>query len=254
MGKVYLTGAGPGDIELLTLKAARVIKEADVIIYDRLANPDILQMAKNGCEFIYVGKEDGKHILPQEQINEVIYRSALKYDVVVRLKGGDPFVFGRGGEEGKYLHERGIPFEVIPGITSSISVPAYAGIPVTHRGVSVSFRVVTGHEAPNKEASQIPWENFKTDDTIVFLMGLHNLQQIAQKLIEIGKPKDFPVAVISRGTTPEQKTVVGTLEDIYEKAKDLPTPALIVVGKVVNLREELNWFEATNPQKSLMPA
>ncbi|MRI58422.1 MAG: uroporphyrinogen-III C-methyltransferase [Epsilonproteobacteria bacterium] len=243
MGKVYLTGAGPGDIELLTLKAARVIGEADVIIYDRLANPQILKMAKSGCEFLYVGKEDGKHILPQDQINEVIYQSALKYDVVVRLKGGDPFVFGRGGEEGAYLHERGIEFEVIPGITSSISVPAYAGIPVTHRGVSVSFRVVTGHEAPNKEASQIPWENFKTDDTIVFLMGLHNLDQIAKKLIEIGKPKDFPVAVISRGTTPEQQTVVGTLEDIYEKAKDLPTPALIVVGKVVLLREQLNWFE-----------
>ncbi|WP_281950746.1 uroporphyrinogen-III C-methyltransferase [Nitrosophilus kaiyonis] len=243
MGKVYLTGAGPGDIELLTLKAAKVIKQADIIIYDRLANPEILKMAKNGCEFIYVGKEDGKHILPQDEINEVIYKSALKADVVVRLKGGDPFVFGRGGEEGKYLHERGIKFEVIPGITSAISVPAYAGIPVTHRGISVSFRVVTGHEAPNKETSQIPWENFKTDDTIVFLMGLHNLNNIAQKLIEIGKPKDFPVAVISKGTTPEQKTVVGTLENIYEKAKNLPTPALIVVGKVVNLREDLSWFE-----------
>jgi len=243
MGKVYLTGAGPGDIELLTLKAARVIKEADIIIYDRLANPKILDMAKDGCEFIYVGKEDGKHILPQDEINEVIYKSALKADVVVRLKGGDPFVFGRGGEEGKYLHERGIKFEVIPGITSAISVPAYAGIPVTHRGISVSFRVVTGHEAPNKEASQIPWENFKTDDTIVFLMGLHNLKNIANKLIEIGKPKDFPVAVISKGTTTEQKTVIGTLENIYEKAKDLPTPALIVVGKVVNLRDDLSWFE-----------
>jgi len=243
MGKVYLTGAGPGDIELLTLKAARVIKKADIIIYDRLANPKILNMAKSGCEFIYVGKEDGKHILPQEEINEVIYKSALRADIVVRLKGGDPFVFGRGGEEGKYLHERNIEFEVIPGITSAISVPAYAGIPVTHRGISVSFRVVTGHEAPNKEVSQIPWENFKTDDTIVFLMGLHNLKEIAKKLINIGKPKDFPVAVISKGTTPEQKTVIGTLEDIYEKAKDLPTPALIVVGKVVNLREDLNWFE-----------
>ena len=243
MGKVYLTGAGPGDIELLTLKAARVIKEADVIVYDRLANPEILKMAKDGCVFKYVGKADGKHILPQDQINELLFECAKQYDVVVRLKGGDPFVFGRGGEEGKYLHEKGVEFEVIPGITSSISVPAYAGIPVTHRGVSVSFRVVTGHEAPNKEASQIPWENFKTDDTIVFLMGLHNLEKIAKKLIEIGKPKDFPVAVISQGTTPNQKTVVGTLEDIYEKAKDLPTPALIVVGKVVELRDELNWFE-----------
>ena len=242
-GKVYLTGAGPGDVELLTLKAARVIKEADVIIYDRLANPEILKMAKDGCRFVYVGKEDGKHTLPQDQINEVIYQEALKSDVVCRLKGGDPFVFGRGGEEGAYLHERGVEFEVIPGITSAISVPAYAGIPVTHRGVAVSFRVVTGHETPNKEASQIPWQNFKTDDTIVFLMGLHNLRNIASKLIEIGKPSDFPVAVISKGTTPEQKVVIGTLADIATKAKGLPTPALIVVGKVVELREQLKWFE-----------
>ncbi len=240
---VYLTGAGPGDIELLTLKALKVIKKADVIIYDRLANPDILNLAKDGARFIYVGKEDGKHILPQEEINELLYQNALKYEVVVRLKGGDPFVFGRGGEEGIFLHSKGIEFEVIPGITSSISVPAYAGIPVTHRGISASFRVVTGHEAPNKKSSQITWENFKSDDTIVFLMGLHNLEEITKKLISIGKPKDFPVAVISKGTTPEQKTVVGTLENIAQKAKGLPTPALIVVGKVVLLREQLNWFE-----------
>ncbi|MBW6488812.1 uroporphyrinogen-III C-methyltransferase [Sulfurimonas sp.] len=243
MSKVYLTGAGPGDIELLTLKALRVIKEADVIIYDRLANPDILDEAKNGCEFVYVGKEDGRHIMPQDDINEVIYQNALKYENVVRLKGGDPFVFGRGGEEAQYLYERGVKFEVIPGITSAISAPAYAGIPVTHRGVAVSFRVVTGHESPHKKESQIPWENFKTDDTIVFLMGLHNLSKISQKLIEIGKAKDYPCAVISKGTTKEQSVVVGTLENIVEKAKDVPTPALIVVGKVVELREQLQWFE-----------
>lgn len=243
MSQVYLTGAGPGDIELLTLKAHRVITEADVIIYDRLANPEILEMAKDGCEFVYVGKEDGRHTLPQEEINEVIYQNALKHDVVVRLKGGDPFVFGRGGEEGAYLHERGMSFEIIPGITSAISVPAYAGIPVTHRGVAVSFRVVTGHESPNKEVSQIPWENFKTDDTIVFLMGLHNLSKISSKLIEVGKPEDYPCAVISRGTTKEQSVVVGTLGDIVKKAKGVPTPALIIVGKVVTLREQLQWFE-----------
>jgi len=243
MGKVYLTGAGPGDIELLTMKAARIIREADVIIYDRLANPDILEMAKDGCEFVYVGKEDGRHIMPQDDINEVIYQNALKYGVVVRLKGGDPFVFGRGGEEAAYLFERQIKFEIIPGITSAISAPAYAGIPVTHRGVAVSFRVVTGHESPNKKTSQIPWENFKTDDTIIFLMGLHNLPQISSKLIEIGKEKEYPVAVISRGTTKDQKVVVGTLENIVEKAKGIPTPALIVVGHVVELREQLQWFE-----------
>ncbi len=243
MGKVYLTGAGPGDIELLTVKALRVVKEADVIIYDRLANPEILKEAKNGCEFIYVGKEDSHHTLPQEEINEAIYQAALKYENVVRLKGGDPFVFGRGGEEGIYLRERNIGFEFIPGVTSAIAVPEYAGIPVTHRGITVSFRVVTGHESKNKDQSQIPWENYKSDDTIIFLMGLHRLKVICRKLIGIGKPKEYPVAVISRGTTAEEKTVVGTLEDIYEKAKDLPTPALIVVGEVVRLREQLSWFE-----------
>ncbi|MDD2653201.1 MAG: uroporphyrinogen-III C-methyltransferase [Sulfurimonas sp.] len=243
MGKVYLTGAGPGDIELLTLKALRVIKEADVIIYDRLANPDILEEAKSGCEFVYVGKEDGRHIVPQDDINEVIYQNALKHENVVRLKGGDPFVFGRGGEEALYLQERGIAFEVIPGITSAISAPAYAGIPVTHRGVSVSFRVVTGHESPNKKESQIPWDTFKTDDTIVFLMGLHNLPKIAKKLIGIGKPLDYPCAVISKGTTKNQSVVVGTLENIVAKTQDVPTPALIVVGRVVELRDQLQWFE-----------
>ena len=243
MGKVYLTGAGPGDIELMTVKALRVVKEADVIIYDRLANPEILEVAKDGCEFVYVGKEDGRHIMPQDEINEVIYQNALKYENVVRLKGGDPFVFGRGGEEALYLVERDIKFDVIPGITSAISAPAYAGIPVTHRGIAVSFRVVTGHESPNKKVSQIPWDNFKTDDTIVFLMGLHNLPQISAKLIEIGKDADYPVAVISKGTTKDQSVVVGTLENIVEKAKDVPTPALIVVGKVVLLRDQLKWFE-----------
>jgi uroporphyrin-III C-methyltransferase len=240
---VYLTGAGPGDMELLTIKALRVVREADVIIYDRLANPDILEEAKDGCEFVYVGKADRHHSLPQDEINEVIYQNALKYENVVRLKGGDPLVFGRGGEEGIYLYERDIKFEFIPGITSAIAVPQYAGIPVTHRGITVSFRVVTGHESNNKEHSQITWENFKSDDTIIFLMGLHRLKHISKKLMEIGKPADYPVAVISRGTTKDEKTVVGTLDTIWELAKDLPTPALIVVGKVVELREQLSWFE-----------
>ncbi len=243
MGKVYLTGAGPGDIELLTIKALKVVRKADVIIYDRLANPEILKEAKSGCEFIFVGKEDSHHTMPQEEINELIYQKALQHEIVVRLKGGDPLVFGRGGEEALYLKERGIKFEFIPGITSAIAVPEYAGIPVTHRGTTVSFRVVTAHENPNKGYSQIPWENYKTDDTIVFLMGLHRLKTIVEKLLEIGKPKDYPIAVISKGTTKEEKTVIGTLSDIYERAKDLPTPALIVVGEVVRLHEKLSWWE-----------
>ncbi len=200
-------------------------------------------MAKKGCEFIYVGKADRKHTLPQDEINELIYQSSLKFENVVRLKGGDPFVFGRGGEEALYLKERNIPFEIIPGITSAIAVPAYAGIPVTQRGVTTSFRVVTGHEAPSKKISQIEWETFLNDETIVFLMGLHNIELITSKLIGLGKRKDYPCAVISKGTTPEQQTVVGTLENIVEKSKDLPSPAIIVVGEVVNLRSEISWFK-----------
>ena len=243
MAKVYLTGAGPGDIELMTLKAVRVVKEADVIIYDRLANPDILSMSRPDCEMIYVGKEDGKHSVPQDAINEIIYQASLKYENVVRLKGGDPFVFGFGGEEALYLYERNIKFEIIPGISSAIAVPAYAGIPVTHRGITTSFRVVTGHENPKKKISQIEWETFLNDETIVFLMGYHNIELISSKLISLGKRKDYPCAVISKGTTKEQEVVVGTLEDITEKSKDLPTPAMIIIGEVVNLRDSIKWFK-----------
>lgn len=243
MAKVYLTGAGPGDIELMTLKAARVVKEADVLIYDRLANPEILEMAKENCEMIYVGKQDGKHSVPQNKINEMIYQAALKYENVVRLKGGDPFVFGRGGEEAIYLYERDIKFEIIPGITSSVSVPAYAGIPVTHRGITTSFRVVTGHETPNKKISQIEWQTFLNDETIVFLMGFHNIGLITSKLLELGKARDYPCAVISKGSTPEQEVCVSTLENIEKDSKGMPTPAIIVVGEVVKLREKIKWFK-----------
>lgn len=243
MAKVYLVGAGPGDIELLTLKAYRLIKDAEVIVYDRLANPDILKEAPKECEFINVGKTDGRHLVPQDRINEILYELSLKYKKIVRLKGGDPFVFGRGGEEAIHLYNKGVKFEIVPGITSSISVPAYAGIPVTQRGVVSSFRVITGHEDPKKENSHIDWNSFITEDTLVFLMGLHRLNSITKNLIEIGKDKDYPCAVISKGTTKDQKVVIGTLSNIYDKAKDLPTPALIVVGKVVNLRDQIKWFD-----------
>lgn len=244
MGKVYLTGAGPGDIELLTIKALKVIQEADVVIYDRLVNQEILKRVKDECKLIYVGKTGGYHTLPQEQINEIIYENALEFDTVVRLKGGDPLVFGRGGEEAKYLKSRGIEYEFIPGVTSAISVPAYAGIPVTHRGLAASFRVVTGHETPNKKDSWIDWETMKADETIIFLMGLHNLNNIVKNLMQVGHSSNTPCAVISKGTIPEQKTVVGTLLNIVKLVEDakLETPALIVVGKVVKLRDELRWF------------
>ena len=243
MPKVYLTGAGPGDVELLTLKAVRVIQNADVLIYDRLVNPEILDMVKKDCDLIYVGKEDKKHTLPQDEINELIYQASLKYENVVRLKGGDPFVFGRGGEEALYLQERNRGGGGGGRISSAIAVPAYAGIPVTHRGITTSFRVVTGHENPKKKISQIEWETFLNDETIVFLMGYHNIELISKKLILLGKRKDYPCAVISKGTTKEQEVVVGTLEDIVEKSKGLATPAMIVIGEVVTLRDRIRWFD-----------
>jgi len=239
MGKVYLTGAGPGDIELLTLKALKVIAQADVIIYDRLVNPKILKEAKSTCETIYVGKQNKDHTLPQEQINALLYEKSLRHKVVVRLKGGDSVIFGRGGEEALFLASRGVDFEFIPGITSAIAVPQIARIPLTHRGKAVSFRVVTGYEAPQKGYKQLNWESFREDETVVFLMGLHQLDKICTNLIRVGKSKDYPIAVISKGTLPDEKIVIGSLATIYDKAKDLPTPALIVVGEVVTLREQL---------------
>lgn len=243
MNKVYLTGAGPGDVDLLTIKALKVIQKADVIIYDRLANPEILKEAKENAELIFVGKEKGNHRVPQEEINEIIYQCSLKYKNVVRLKGGDPFVFGRGGEEALYLKQRGIKFEIIPGVTSAISVPAYAGIPVTSRGVTPSFRVVTGHRKSSENIANINWASFIEDETIVFLMGLHNIELIVTKLLEVGKVKDYPCAIICNGTTKNQKVLTGTLETIVEKSKDAVSPAIIIVGEVVNLRDELRWFD-----------
>ena len=239
--KVYLVGAGPGDIELLTVKALKLIQKADIIIYDRLANIDILEEAKQSCEFVDVGKKVGKHPVPQDQINQILYNSALKYNCVVRLKGGDPFVFGRGGEEALYLQQRDIGFGIVPGVTSAISVPAYAGIPVTQRAMVSSFRVITGHKVQGGIVD-LDWESCKKDETLIFLMGLSNLELIVTNLIDIGKNPAYPVAVISKGTTKEQKVVVGRLDNIVDLSKNLETPALIVVGEVVNLREKLNWF------------
>jgi uroporphyrin-III C-methyltransferase len=243
VGKVYLTGAGPGDPELLTLKAVNAIKNADIIVYDRLVNKEILDYAKKDVVLKYVGKENKKHTVPQDKINEILFQASQKYVNVVRLKGGDPFVFGRGGEEAIYLFQRDVKFEIIPGISSSVAVASYAGIPVTHRGITTSFRVVTAHETPDKKISQLEWQTFLNDETIVFLMGLHNIELISSKLIDLGKDKDYPCAVISKGTTKEQKVVTGTLEDIVEKSKGLKSPAIIIVGKVVKLREQLRWFD-----------
>ena len=238
---VYLAGAGAGDAGLLTLKARDVLEIADVVIYDRLADDEILNLCA-GAKKIYVGKEAGKHTLKQSEINQLLVDEARQNKIVVRLKGGDPFVFGRGGEEALYLRENNLPFEIIPGVTSAIAVPAYAGIPVTHRGIATSFAVVTGHEDPTKPESTINWEKLATAvDTLIFLMGVANLPQIVSKLIEHGRNPATPAALIRWGTKPSQEVFVTTLEKA-PNAKILP-PAIFIVGEVVNLREQLKWFD-----------
>lgn len=208
-GTVFLVGAGPGDPRLLTVGAMECMKRAEVVVYDHLADESILSYAPADAELIYVGKQSCKHTMRQEDINVLLADKAAEGKTVVRLKGGDPFVFGRGGEEALLLLERGIPFEILPGVTSAVSVPAYAGIPVTHRGVAVSFAVVTGHEDPTKAHSNIRWEHLATGvDTLVFLMGVANIPVITKKLIEHGRPADTPAAFIRWGTHPEQETYV----------------------------------------------
>lgn len=239
MGKVYIVGAGPGDPELLTLKAYRLIKSADVVLYDRLVNPQILSFAKPQCQLVYVGKEDGKHTIEQEKINKLLLHYAHTKEVVVRLKGGDPFVFGRGGEEALFLAQQGVEVEIVPGISSATSVSAYAGIPITFRGLSSSFAVITGHEDPNKGRTSIDWESLKGINTLVFLMAVSNRKEIARRLIEVGRDPKEPVAFIERGTTKEQRVVI---TDLYELANDPPEvnpPAVMIVGWVVKLRKYL---------------
>jgi len=243
-GKVYLVGAGPGDVGLITQKGLRCLKEAEVIIYDRLLDERFLKLASPKAERFYVGKAAGAHTRSQSEINRLFVEKAREGKTVVRLKGGDPYVLGRGGEEAETLAENNIPFEIIPGVSSVVAVPAYAGIPLTHRRLSSSFAVITGHEAEGK--SSINWEKLATAvDTLVFLMGMRNLPEIVVKLIEHGRSPDTPVAVIKEGTRPDQKTVVGSLKDIVTKVREhrLTPPAVIVVGEVVRLREKLRWFD-----------
>jgi len=245
-GKVYLVGAGPGDPELVTLKAAKCLAEADVVIYDRLVDDRLLIDVPSKAELIYVGKKAGHHTLEQPKINQLLVDKAKEGKIVVRLKGGDPFLLGRGGEEAEALSNVGIPFVVVPGVTSSIAVPAYAGIPVTNRSLASSVGIVTGHEDPTKGGSSIAWEKLATGvDTLVFLMGTGNLAQIADELVRNGRPPSTPVAIIREGTSPHQQTLVGTLADIAAKATEsgIQSPALIVVGEVVRLRERLRWYD-----------
>ncbi|MFC1977074.1 uroporphyrinogen-III C-methyltransferase [Chloroflexota bacterium] len=245
-GKVYLVGAGPGDPRLISLRGLECLAQADVVVYDRLLDERLLDSTRPEAEIIYVGKTVGQHTLEQDEINQLLVDKAREGKTVVRLKGGDPFVFGRGGEEAEALKDNHILFEVVPGVSSAVAVPAYAGIPVTHRGLASSFAVITGHEDPGKDKSSIAWEKLATGvDTLVFLMGMRNLPEIAARLIEHGRPANTPVAVIKDGTRPEQKTVVGSLTDIVARVKKhrLRSPAVIVVGEVVKLRGKLGWFD-----------
>jgi uroporphyrin-III C-methyltransferase len=243
-GKVYIVGAGPGDSGLMTVRGLELLRAANIVVYDQLVNPALLQEASADAQKIFVGKSAGRHSIAQNDINEVLINYALQGCEVVRLKGGDPFVFGRGGEEAEALVNAGIPFEIVPGVSSALAVPAYAGIPLTHRNHASSFAVVTGHEAI-KSKSAVDWAKLATAvDTLVILMGLHNLAPIVAKLLENGRAPGTPAAVIHQGTTVHQNAVVGTLADIVEKSAGIQAPALIVVGDVVSLSSKLAWFTA----------
>ena len=245
-GIVYLIGAGPGDPGLITVRGLELIKTCDVVVYDYLANARLLDYARPDAEKIYVGKKGGDHTLPQEDINTLLIRIAKSGKSVARLKGGDPYVFGRGGEEAEELIEAGVGFEVVPGVTSGIAGPAYAGIPITHRSHTSTMAFITGHEDPDKTETSIQWDKISTGvGTLVFYMGVKNLPMIVSNLMKNGRSPKTPVALVRWGTTPDQQTWVGTLDtiaDIALKEKVAP-PTLIVVGEVIHLRDKLNWFE-----------
>lgn len=251
VGKVYLVGAGPGDVDLITVKGLRCIQEADVILYDRLINKELLTYAKPGADLIYCGKLPKYHAMIQETINHFLVKYAKQGKVVTRLKGGDPFVFGRGAEEAEVLVDHGVAFEVVPGITAGIAAPAYAGIPVTHRDFGSSFAIVTGHMRAGKDDS-IDWESLaKGIDTLAIYMGVGNLPYICEQLVKYGRPESTPVALIHWGTTASQYTITGTISTIVEIAKtsEIKNPSMIVVGEVVKLRKKIQWFEEVGLQE-----
>jgi uroporphyrinogen III methyltransferase/synthase len=243
-GKVYLVGAGPGDLGLITVKGLCVLAKADVVVYDQLANDRLLEFSSG--EKIYVGKQAGRHSMKQPDINKLLARKALEGKTVVRLKGGDPFVFGRGGEEALHLRKKNLDFEIVPGVTSAVAVPAYAGIPVTHRGKASSVTFVTGHEDPTKGGSAINWKALAASGgTLVFLMGVKNLARICSRLLGAGMKKNCPAALIEKGTTSAQRAVSGTLSTLPARAdaSGVKPPAILVVGDVASLRKEMQWYE-----------
>ena len=235
---VYLIGAGPGDADLITLKAVKALNKADVVLYDYLANEEILDHAPETAEKIYVGKKAGQHYKTQDQINELIIEQAQKHENVIRLKGGDPFIFGRGGEEILALMEHDIKFEVIPGVTSAIGAPTSLGLPVTHRAVATSVTIVTGHEDPTKPESQVHWDY--TADTLIILMGIGNIKENTTEIMKY-RPADTPVCVVESGTLPDENLVFGTLADISDKK--INTPAILIIGDVVNLYKDIYDYQ-----------
>lgn len=252
-GIVYLVGAGPGDPDLLTLKALRLLREAEVVVYDRLVSQEILALIPPGVSRIAVGKEPGHHCVPQDQINDLLVRSADKGRRVVRLKGGDPFVFGRGSEEALYLTRRGIPFEVVPGVTAAAAASAYAGIPLTHRGTSRSVHLITGHLRGDEDLD-LPWQDLVREQaTLAVYMGLSNLELIASRLIAAGMDPDIPAAAIQSGTTRDQRRVLATLETLNREvtAAGLRSPVMLVIGRVVELADQLNWFQPVSAEENL---
>ena len=239
-GEVVLVGAGPGDAGLLTLKGLQQIQPADVVVYDRLVSDDIMDLVRRDADRIFVGKRAGYHCVPQDEINQILLREAQQGKRVVRLKGGDPFIFGRGGEELETLCDAGIPFSVVPGITAASGCSAYSGIPLTHRDYAQSVRLVTGHL---KTGGELDWENLAAEkQTLVFYMGLNQAATIQQKLIEHGMQADMPVAIVENGTAITQRVIDGQLTQLGELAQQMASPALIIVGRVVGLRDRLNWF------------
>ena len=248
-GFVSLVGSGPGDPELLTLKALRLIQQADVVVYDRLVSPEIMALVPNGVSQISVGKSSGKHSVPQDQINEIIVSLARSGRRVVRLKGGDPYIFGRGGEEALELRKNGISFEVVPGVTAAAGCSSYAGIPLTHRGLTHGVRFFTGH-LQNDETLDVDWNKLADPDcTLVIYMGLANLQIVCDELVRAGLPADTPAAAIHNGTTREQQKIISDLSGLVEAVENagLNPPVTVIIGEVVSLSEELDWFEPRNP-------
>ncbi|MBS97534.1 MAG: uroporphyrinogen-III C-methyltransferase [Oceanospirillaceae bacterium] len=246
VGEVYLVGAGPGDPELLTFKALRLMQQADVVVYDRLVSPQVLDLCRRDADLIYVGKARDNHSVPQPGINALLVEHARKGHRVVRLKGGDPFIFGRGGEEIEELKANGIPFQVVPGITAASACSTYAGIPLTHRDYAQSVKFVTG-QLKNRTSDLKFDELVHPNQTIVFYMGLHTLERLCSGLMEHGKPGDTPVAIVSQGTSPDQRVLTGRLDDIVARQAEaqLPAPAIVIMGEVVELQSRLAWFGQT---------